>query len=69
MKPIKLVARINWLEWADVRETDLTREQVGNGDRDRADRGINSVVVKNCDDGYDGRGISSIIVMTMRWSG
>ena len=50
MKPIKLVARINWLEWADVRETDLTKEQVG--DRDRDDRGVNS-----------------IIVMMMRWSG
>ena len=28
MKPIKLIARINWLEWADVRETSLTKEQV-----------------------------------------
>ena len=28
VKPIKLVARINWLEWADVRETSLTKEQV-----------------------------------------
>merc|ERR1712037_406693 len=28
VKPIKLIARINWLEWADVRETSLTKEQV-----------------------------------------
>ena len=38
------------MERADVRVIDLTREQVGNRDRD--DRGVNS-----------------IIVMTMSWSG
>ena len=39
-----------YVERADVRVIDLTREQVGNRDRD--DRGVNS-----------------IIVMTMSWSG
>ena len=38
------------MERADVRVIDLTREQVGNRDRD--DRGVNS-----------------IIVMKMKWSG
>ena len=45
MKPIKLVARINWLEWADVRETDLTREQVDDGDDDHDDGGNNGYMV------------------------